>query len=127
MYKGSFLEYLVSHFLENRYLMANKKKSKNVLTSIFLACWPWIRGCLQVKFHLELNLHVLARIKFHPRMISSASKDRNGISSQDQNKERRMFKHLSGWNFTMSLLLIKFWRMYSNMISNVNMFGHNES
>ena len=42
-------------------------------------------------------------------------------------KEKKTCKHfIPGWNFKMSMFLINFWRMYSNMLSKVNMFEHNE-
>ena len=43
-------------------------------------------------------------------------------------KEKKTCKHfILGWNFKMSMFLINFWRMYSNMLSKVNVFEHNES
>ena len=43
-------------------------------------------------------------------------------------KEKKTCKHfIPGWNFKMSMFLINFWRMYSNMLSKVNVFEHNES
>ena len=52
-------------------------------------------------------------------------KDRNEISTQD---EKKMCKHfIPGWNFKMSISFKNFWRMYSNMLSKINVFEHNES
>ena len=43
-------------------------------------------------------------------------------------KEKKTCKHfIPGWNFKMSVFLINFWRMYSNMLSKVNVFEHNQS
>ena len=87
-------------------------------------------------------------MKFHPRMKSSLSMVkclllftrfcRDEISSRDERqgwnfipgwkKEKKTCKHfIPGWNFKMSMFLINFWRMYSNMLSKVNVFEHNES
>ena len=43
-------------------------------------------------------------------------------------KGKKTSKHfIPGWNFKMSMFLINFWRMYSNMLSKVNVFEHNEN
>ena len=43
-------------------------------------------------------------------------------------KEKKTCKHfIPGRNFKMSVFLINFWCMYSNMLSKVNVFEHNES
>ena len=44
-------------------------------------------------------------------------------------KEKKTCKHfLPGWSFQMSMFFfLNFWHMYSNMLSKVNMFEHNES
>ena len=51
-------------------------------------------------------------MKFHPRM-------------KKRKKTRKDF--IPGWNFKMSMFLIIFWRVYSNMLSKVNVFEHGES
>ena len=43
-------------------------------------------------------------------------------------KKKKTCKHfIPWWNFKMSMFLINFWRIYSNMFSKVNVFEHNES
>ena len=55
-------------------------------------------------------------------------KDRDEISSRGEKKKKKTCKHfIPGWNFKMSMFLINFWRIYSNMLSKVNVFEHNES
>ena len=99
-----------------------------------------LRGCLHLKFHLGMKLvrgwnhpclwwnvsyclHVFAEMKFHLGM-----KNWDEISSWDEKKKKKTCKHfIPGWNFKMSMFLINFWRMYSNMLSKVNVFEHNES
>ena len=96
-------------------------------------------GCFHVKFHPGMKLvpgrnhpclwwnvsyclHVFAEMKFRLRMNSSLSK------RQGWKKEKRTCKHfLPEWNFKMSMFFLNFWRMYSNMLSKVNLFEHNES
>ena len=84
---------------------------------------PYFRGVCAWNFIPEWNhpcrwwnvsycLHDFAEMKLHPGM-----KDRDEISSGDEKKT----------NFKMSMFLINFWRMYSNMLSKVNVFEHNES
>ena len=51
-------------------------------------------------------------MRFHPGM---------------KKKEKKTCKHfILGWNFKMTMFLNNFWRMYSNMLSKVNVFDHNE-
>ena len=46
----------------------------------------------------------------------------------DEKKKKKTCKHfIPGWNFKMSMILINLWRMYSNKLSKVNVFEHNES
>ena len=60
----------------------------------------------------ELILGWKTGMSFHPVMI----------------KRKKTCKHfIQGLNFKMSMFLINFWRMYSNMLSKVNVFEHNES
>ena len=71
----------------------------------------WNHPCLW--WNISYCLHVFAEMKFHP---------------ERKKKEKKTCKHfIPGWNFKMSMFLINFWRMYSNMLSKVNMFEHNES
>ena len=43
-------------------------------------------------------------------------------------REKKTCKHfILGWNFKMSMFLINFWHMYSNMLSKVHVFEPNES
>ena len=62
----------------------------------------------------------------HPCLFTRFCRDE--ISSRDEQKKKKTCKHfIPGWNFKMSMFLINFWRMYSNMLSKVNVFEHNES
>ena len=80
----------------------------------------WNHTCLW--WNVSYCLHVFAEMRFHPGM-----KDRDEISSRDEKKKKRCKHCILGLNFKMSMFLISFWRMYSNMLSKVNMFEHNES
>ena len=101
-----------------------------------------LRGCLQVKFHPGMKLVPGWN---HPCLWSMVKClllftrfCRDEISSRDERqgwdfilgwkKEKKTCKHfIPGWNFKMSMFLINFWRMHSNMLSKVNVFEHNES
>ena len=95
-----------------------------------------------------ITREISSRDETRPRMKSSLSMVkclllftrfcRDEISSRDERqgwnfipgwkKEKKTCKHfIPGWNFKMSMFLINFWRMYSNMLSKVNVFEHNES
>ena len=99
----------------------------------------FVRGCLHVKLHPRMKLvpewnhpclwwnvsyclHVFVEIKFHPGM-------KDGWDFiLGWKKEKKTCKHfIPGWNFKMNMFFINFWRMYSNMLSKVNVFEHNES
>ena len=71
----------------------------------------------------------LPRWNFIPGWTHPGMKDRGEISSRDEKKkEKKTCKlFILGWNFKMSMFLINFWRMYSNMLSKVNVFEHNKS
>ena len=86
----------------------------------------WNHLCLW--WNVSYCLHVFAEMKFHPGMNSSLSKRQAWNFIPGWKKEKKTCKHfIPGWNFKMSMFLINFWRMYSNMLSKVNMFEHNES
>ena len=94
----------------------------------------FVRGCLHVKLHpgMKSSLSMVKCLWLFTRFC------RDEISSRDEKqswdfirgwkKEKKTCKHfIPGWNFKMSMFLINFWRMYSNMLSKVNVFEHNES
>ena len=73
---------------------------------------PGIKSSLS--FHGQMCLHVFAEMKYHPGMNSSLSK--------------RPCKHfIWGEILKWVCFFFHFWRMYSNMISKVNVFEPNES
>ena len=91
-------------------------------------------GCLHVKFHpgMKSSLSMVKCLLLFTRFC------RDEISSRDERqgwnfipgwkKEKKTCKHfILGWNFKMSMYLISFWRMYSNMLSKVNVFEHDEN
>ena len=108
-----------------------------------------LRGCSHVKFHPGMQLipgwnhpclwwnvsyclHVFAEIKFHSGMNSSPSKRQGwNFIPRDEcipgwKKEKKTCKHfIPGWNFKMSIFILNFWLMYSNMLSKVNVSEHN--
>ena len=101
------------------------------ISSVFL------RGCLHVKFHPWMKLS-LSMVKC---LLLFTSFCRNEISSRDElipvknrwnfipewKKEKKMCKHfIRGWNSEISAFFY-FWSMYSNMLSKVNVFEHNEN
>ena len=55
-------------------------------------------------------------------------KDWDEISSRSENKEKRRVSTSSGMKFQSEhvFFFFNFWRMFSNMLYNVNMFEHNE-
>ena len=80
----------------------------------------WNHSCLW--WNVSYCLHVFAEMKFHPGM-----KDRWDFIL-GWKKEKKICKHLiRGWNFKISMFLINFWHIYSNKLSKVNVFEHNES
>ena len=83
-------------------------------------CWEiTLRGCLHVKCLL-----LFTRLGWNE--ISSQGQGWNFIPGWE--KEKMTCKYfIPGWNFKMSIFLFNFWRIFSNMLSKVNVFEHNES
>ena len=97
-----------------------------------------IKNMLILKFHPGMKcLHVFFFFFSSRDEISSWQKRVNSkrhftIDRDDfipgWKKEKKTCKHfIPGRNFQMSMFLINFWRMYSNMLSRVNLFEHNDS
>ena len=99
----------------------------------------FVRGCLHVKLHPRMKLvpewnhpclwwnvsyclHVFVEMKFHPGM-----KDGWDFILGWKKEKKTCKRFIPGWNFKMNMFFINFWRMYSNMLSKVNVFEHNES
>ena len=69
----------------------------------------------------------LPRWNFIPVWTYSCQKQRWNFI-KEWKKEKKMRKHfIRGWNSEISVFFFYFWRMYSNMLSKVNVFEHNES
>ena len=109
------------HLNTNTHFAQARNNHSRLKTLVF------VRGCLHVKFHPGMKLvpernhpflrwnvsyclHVFAEIKFHPGM----KKRRVNTSSRDE---------ILKWAY----FLKNFWRMYSNILSEVNVFEHNQS
>ena len=106
--------------------------SRNEISSVFL------RGCLHVKFHpgMKLSLSMVKCLLLFTRFcrdeISSRYelipvKNRDEISSRNEKKKTRCVNISSGDEILKLVFFFYFWRMYSNMLSKVNVFEHNES
>ena len=80
----------------------------------------WNHPCLWL--NASYCLHVFAEMEFHPRM-----KDRDEISSRDEKKKKRHVNTSSGDEILKQACFFYFWRMYSSMFSNFNMFEHSKS
>ena len=91
-----------------------------------ISSWDETHPCLW--WNVSYCLHVFAEMKFHPRMNSYRDERQGWYSYWDEKKEKKTCKHfIPGWNFKMNMFLINFWRMYSNILSKVNLSEHNES
>ena len=117
------------------YSFLNKNAGDTFLYYILEKC----RGCLRVKFHPRMKLvpgwnhpclwrnvsyflHVFAEMKFHPAM-----KDRDEISSRDENKKTSRVNTSFRDEILKWAWFFNFWRMSSSIFSKFNMLEHNES
>ena len=65
---------------------------------------------------------------FLPRWNFSSLSKRRKFHRGMKKRTKKTCKHcIPIWNFKMSMYFFNFWRIYSNMLSNVNVFQHNES
>ena len=84
-------------------------------------------GCLHVKFHTRTK-SLISMVKC---LLLFTRFCRDEISSRDEilsPYEKKTCKHfIPGWNYKMSMFFFYFWRIYSNMLSQVNMFEHNHN
>ena len=81
-----------------------------------------------MKSSLSIVKCLLLFTRFCQDEISSPDERQGWDFMPGWKKEKKTCKHfILGWNFKMSMFLINFWRMYSNMLSKVNVFEHNES
>ena len=81
-----------------------------------------------MKSSLSIVKCLLLFTRFCQDEISSPDERQGWYFIPGWKKEKKTCKHfILGWNFKMSMFLINFWRMYSNMLSKVNVFEHNES
>ena len=76
----------------------------------------------------EMSLTVLPRWNFIPGWTDPCQKDRDEILSRNEKKKKRrentsLRDEILKWEY----VFLNFWRMYSNMLSKVNVFEHNES
>ena len=79
----------------------------------------------------EMSLTVytfLPRWNFIPGWTHPCQKERDEILSRDEKKKKRRV-NTSFWDEILKweYFFLNFWRMYSNMLSKVNVFEHNES
>ena len=78
----------------------------------------------------EMSLAVytfLSRWNFIPEWTYHRQKDRNEISSEDEKRKKRRVNTSSQDEIIKWACFFNFWRIYSNMLSKVNVFEHNES
>ena len=119
--------------MQNTPYLASEKHSP-------LDTWHKLRGCLHVKFHPGLKsslsmvkclfyyLQVFYRMKFHSGMNSFLSNRQgwNFIPGWKKKNNRRV-NTSSQDEILKWVCFFNFWHIYSNMLSKVNMFEHNES
>ena len=100
----------------------------NVLEGVYT--WNFIPGWNRprMKSFLSMVKCLLLFTHFFQDEISSRDERQGWDLILGWKKEKKTCKHfIPGRNFKMSMFLINFWRMYSNMLSKVNVFQHNKS
>ena len=102
---------------------------EGVYTWNFIPGWNSSReGIIPIDGEMFLTVYTfLPRWNFIPGWTHPCQKDRDEISSRDEEKKKRCVNTSSRDEILKWACFFNFWRMYSHMLSKVDVFEHNES